>query len=596
MNPARELNVPESKRKGMDRKSNQMKILQGVSLAPGIAEGTICLYSSETEKGIPHYAIPPERVSHEVALLKAAFNRSREAMRQMIEVAEKNLDKKAVEIFHTHLVILNDPGLHEKIVQLICDQRVNAEHAITEVFNEYIEKYENKGEHFKELTHDFVDTRNRILSAFRGETARFKCPVGEKKPVLVVTQILTPSMVLNIPRENVLAFITKEGGYTSHATILARALGVPMIFGIGVDKETDCGMQAIVDGSAGRLILSPDKKTRRYYQKKLKGMRQKRDFCELRKGMLVQTGEGKRVKLRLNINTPGEMEMGKEMMHDGIGLLRTEFLFADRKELPSEEDQLIMYQRILHSCPGKRVTLRLLDIGADKLPPYLHLPEGANTDLGFRGALAVETFPEIYLTQVKALLRANTHSNLRLLYPMVSDLKDLKTFKDILFLARKSLKRSRIPLVDKGPEEGVMIETPAAVMLAEELMQEVDFVNIGSNDLLQYTLAAARGNLLVEKRYHVLHPALVRLLELLVKAGRKTKKEVCLCGHIASFEEFYPLFLQIGLKSFSVAVSKFPDIKCELLHLHKTKDRQLLRSYYMNRTKEEIDSYFNLHT
>lgn len=572
-----------------------MKILKGISIASGVAEGIICLYLTETEKTLPHYSISVEQIPNELKRLEEAMEKAKERMKRMIQVAEKQLDRQATDIFNVHLSILEDPSLAKKISKLIRAKKINAEHAVSDVFGEYLKNYENKEGHFKELTHDFIDARDRILATFNVETGRFKCPISERQPVIVAAKTLTPSMVLSIPREYVLAFVTQEGGFTSHATILARSYGVPIIFGIDVEKNLDCTVPAVVDGSLGKIIIFPDNKTKEYYRRKIRNLEKKKKFCEVRKDLSVRTESGGRVKLKLNINVPGELTTIKELTHDGIGLLRTEFLFMQKDSAPSEEEQCKMYSRILQEIPQRPVTVRLLDIGADKLPSYFRLPRQINPDLGLRGAMAVETFPEIYLTQIKALLRANVNSNLQLLYPMVSDLNDLKTFRQVFTKAKKALKKKGIKFNDKSIKEGVMIETPSAVMMSPELLGEVDFINIGSNDLLQYTLAASRGTLLVEKRYHILHPALVKLLEIVLKAGKRVKKEVCLCGEIASFEEFYPLFLQIGLRSFSVALSKFSDIKCELLHLQIPKNKNVVKDFYKNKSKKEIDKYFKLY-
>jgi phosphoenolpyruvate-protein phosphotransferase (PTS system enzyme I) len=571
-----------------------MKILKGISAASGIKAGKVCLYLTEMENSLPHYSILAKQINNELKRLDEAMEQAKKSMKEMVAVAQKQLDKDAQEIFNTHLLILNDKSLYAKVSGVITAKKVNAEHAVNDVFEEFIQKYKTKGEHFKELIHDFVDTRNRILNAFNIETGKFKCPIGEREPVIVAAKRFPPSLVLSIPKENALAFVTEEGGFTSHSTILARSYGVPIVFGIEVEKNLDCGTEVIVDGSAGKIIVEPDKKTQIYYQRKIEDIEKKKLFCEPRKALSVQTRAGSRVQLKLNINTPSEMNFLEEFPHDGIGLLRTEFLFMQRNEPPSEEEQYKMYRSILSDVAEKPVTVRLLDIGTDKMPLYFKLPSQINPDLGLRGSFAVENFSDIYLTQMKALLRANINANLRLLYPMVSDLSDLAIFRDLVTKAKRALKREKIKFNDKGIQEGIMIETPSAVMLAQELLKEVDFVNIGSNDLLQYTLAAARGNVLVEKRYHVLHPALVRLLEIVVKAGKKAKKEVCLCGEVASFEEFHSLLFSIGLRSFSVSVSKFADIKCELLHLEESAGKTMIKNFYKKKTKEEIDEYFKL--
>ena len=568
-----------------------MKKLKGTSVAPGISRGTVCLYLGERERTLPHYLISSGQIPKELERLQRALKAAGKRMEEMVQAARRQLDKEASEIFNAHLSIITDRELFRKISQLIRRRRVNAEHAVNDAFEDYIKKYENKELHFRELIHDFADVRNHILGAFNGETGKFKCPIGEREPVIVAAERLTPSMVSNISRENVLAFVTKQGGFTSHATILARSYGVPVIFGIDVENNLDCGMKAIVDGSLGEVIVSPDRKTGEYYSRKVGKREKRKSFCDLKKELSARTGSGRRIKLKLNVNTPEELEYAKELSYDGIGLLRTEFLFRG-EEVPSEEEQYLLYRAILQGEAGRPVAVRLLDIGRDKLPSYFKLPDQNGLDLGLRGAMAVETFPEIYLTQAKALLRANLGSNLQLLYPMVSDLEDLKTFRGILLKAKKALRKEHVRFNSGDIKEGLMIETPSAVMMAEELLKEVDFVNIGSNDLLQYTIAASRDNLLAENRYHILHPALVKQLEIIARAGKRVKKEVCLCGEIASFEEFYPLLLGIGLRSFSVAVPKLSDIKCELLHLGLSLGKGQVKDFYKVKSKEEIDKYF----
>jgi len=569
-----------------------MKVLKGISAASGLAMGVACLYTSEIESTLPRYAVDEQGVPREVERLKAALERAQREMRSMIRVAESQFDKEAAGIFNTHLLILSDAMLFKKTAGFIETRKVNAEHAVADVFAEYIEKYKKEKGHFQELTHDFIDARDRILGGFGWDTGKFKCEVGEQRPVIVVAKRLTPSMVLNIPPKHVLAFVTEEGGFTSHATILARSYGVPIIFGVEAEKELDCGVEIIVDGSRGEIVVAPDEKTRVYFVRKIELLAKKKNVCAVNRDRFAHTRAGQRITLKVNISTPEELNMINGMPHDGIGLLRTEFLFKRRESPPSEEEQYRMYRDIFSAEAGP-VTVRLLDLGSDKLPPFLTLPENINTDLELRGAMAVETFPEIYVTQARALLRAAADRNVRLLYPMVSDVNDLETFRSIVAKARNQMAKENAVLPTGRMQEGIMIETPAAVMLAGELMAAVDFVNIGSNDLLQYTLAASRGNMLSEKRYHILHPALLKLIEMVAREGRKAGREVCLCGEIASFEEFYPLFLQIGLKSFSVAVSKFNDIKCELIHVERSKDKQLLTGFYRTRSKEEADRYFH---
>ena len=572
---------------------NKMKLLKGTPVSSGIVRGTVCLYSNEVEDSLPHYVVKDQHISKELARLEAARTVAREEMKEIVQLAERQLDKEAKDIFKTHLLFLDDDSLYQKIADLIKKRKINAEHAVNDIFEEYIKSFQIKDKHFKELTNDFVDIRNRIIGAFNLEAGRFVCPIGERRAVIVASKRLTTSMVLNIPRENVLAFVTEQGGITNHATILSRSYGVPNIYGIDLARNLDCGMDAIVDASSGKVIVSPDKKTIQYYDKKIESLEKKKKYCQIREDLLPGTKEGMRIRLKLNISIAGEIKIARGLPHDGIGLLRTEFLFADRSSPPSEDEQYAMYKKVLEENKDKPVTIRLLDLGLDKMPTYFKLPESLSDNIEIRGAMAVETFTDIYLAQARALLRAGLNNrNLQLLYPMVSDLSDLKTWRDLFEKAGKLLKSEQVKFGNKNIKEGIMAETPSAVMMIEELIKEVDFINIGSNDLLQYSLAAFRGNPLAEDRYHILHPTLVKMMELIVKAGRKAKKEVCLCGEIAFFEEFYPLFLQLGLRSFSVAVSKFSDIKCELLNLHIPRNKDMLKDFYKIHSRENINKYF----
>lgn len=567
-----------------------MKTIKGFSLSSGIAKGVICVYSGDIDETLPHYGIEKENISAEIDRLSKAFDSAKNEMSDMIKIAETQLDKKAVDIFNTHLMILNDISLLKKTAALIENKLINAEHAVNDIFEEYIKKYQEQEGHFKELTHDFVDTRNRILSRFNLNVGGFKCEIGNTKPVLVAAKRLTPSMVLNISKEHILGFITEEGGVTSHATIIARSFGVPMVSGVNVEKELACSMEAVIDGSLGKVILWPDEMTNSYYEKKITNIEKKKNACSGHKNLIPQTKSGARINLKVNISLPQEMDFIDGMPYDGIGLLRTEFIFMQTDKVPSEDEQYAVYKNIFESEKQKPVTIRLLDIGSDKLPLFLKLPPNINPDMELRGAMAVETFPELYISQIKALLRANINSNMRILFPMVSDFNDIKTFKNVIQKAVHELKNEK-KIFNDSFEQGIMIETPGAVMMLSELINEIDFVSIGSNDLLQYTLAAQRGNLMAEKRYHILHPALLKLIEIAALTGKKADKEVCLCGEIASFEEFYPLLLQAGVKSFSVAVSKFMDIKCELLHISKNQNKDGIKNFYKIRSKEEADKY-----
>jgi phosphotransferase system enzyme I (PtsI) len=569
-----------------------MKTLKGISASPGITRGIAGFYSEKAEENIPHYIIAAKDVENEIRRLHEACGKAKDSLKSLSVSPDDLMKSNSVgEIIKAHGMILEDTVLLKHIEELIGKRFINAEHAVNDAFSEYIKKFGEKDLHFAELAHDIMDVRNRLLGSFSGMGGHFECPAGEREAVVVVSKRLTPSMVMHIPRENVLAFVTEEGGFTTHATILARGYGVPIVFGIDVEEEINCGDSLIVDGSLGKIMVQPDEDTARYYAEKIEKLKKRRAACDIRKNDAPQTKLGKRIKLKVNITTPGEMELVRGSSYDGVGLLRTEFLFVDKSSSPSFEEQLRMYRHIVERAEGHPVTIRLLDIGADKMPEYLMLPPQDNPDLGIRGARALSFLRDIYFTQMKAILASSVYGDVSVLYPMISDLGDMYSFREVLEDAKKQLKKEKIEFKSDLPE-GVMIETPAAAVMSDLILKEVAFCNIGSNDLLQYTLAASRGSAFIEGRYHVMHPALVRLMGIVVKAGEKNGKEVCLCGEICSFEEFYPVLLGIGLASFSVSAAKHDDIKCHLLHEARP-PRSLVKRFSSQVTKGEMDRFLN---
>jgi phosphotransferase system enzyme I (PtsI) len=567
-----------------------MKILKGISANSGIAKGVAAVYSEEVEENIPHYMIEEEKIEKEINRLKEAYGSTKEAIEQMLEVSEEIFGKTGQDIFSAHSTILEDEALFEEIVNLIKKRLINAEHAVNDVFDSYQERFRQKDSHFSEMTHDITDVRNRLLSSFDGVSGQFECPEGQRQPVVVVSRILSPSMVLNIAKSEVLAFVTEEGGLTSHATILAQNYGVPIIFGVETMEDIDCGDKVIVDASMGKVFVKPDEKTERYYDKKIEEAEKRKQLCLIKEEAPTQTKEGVRLTLKANISLQAEIKLLRGLNYDGVGLLRSEFLFVNRSKSPSEEDWFKVYKNIVEAAKDKSVDIRFLDISGDKMPAYLQLPSGENGDLGIRGARAIDMFYDMYLNQTKAMMRASAFGNVRLLYPMISDISDIESFREVVKEA-KSILDNEGEKYKKDIKEGIMIETPAAAVMAGTLLKRVNFANIGSNDLLEYTLAASRNSQIIEKRYHILHPSLVRLMEIIIEEARRNKKEVCLCGEIASFEEFYPLFLSIGLDNFSVEASKLSDIKCNLLHLDEP-DKSYLDEFYKNLKKDEIERFF----
>jgi phosphotransferase system enzyme I (PtsI) len=573
-----------------------MKILKGFSASGGIAQGTVCVYSREAYENIPHYEISEKQISNELKRIVDAFETANKSLDSMLEVSQDFFGKQGRDIVSAHLAILNDKAVRRKIENLIKNNKINAEHAVEDVFDSYIARLAKSGLHFEEISHDIKDVKDRVLESFGLGEGKFTCPIGEKGAVIVAVEHLTPSIVLSIPKENFLAFITRKGGYTAHATILARAINVPVIFGIDVEKELKCQTKIIVDGTLGKVFVDPDSKTQNAYKRKKELIEERMKVCRIERRKPARTAEGKRITLKVNISTIGELELLKEqgvfetpiddeIHYDGIGLLRTEFIFMKDYAPPTEEEQFGIYKMIIESAGQKPVVMRLLDLSRDKLPKYIHISSGTEVDV--RGARAVTLFKEIYMIQARAMLRAAVFGNLKILFPMIADIDDINIYKELIAEAEELLKKDNFNY--KTPALGIMFETPSSIILADTLINEVDFSNIGTNDLLQYSVAASRD---AQERYHMMHPSIIKMIKVVVEAGKEHDIETCLCGEIGSFENYYPVLLDIGVRSFSVPAAKYEDIKCELLHISGSNYKDAAAKYLRNKTLESQEKFF----
>ncbi|MFH1282407.1 MAG: phosphoenolpyruvate-utilizing N-terminal domain-containing protein, partial [bacterium] len=323
-----------------------MKVLKGISTSRGYARGTICLYSENSDNAAQHYGINDSQVDREIARFLEAKKLAIDSMNHTINQSEKILDSKSSDIFKSHLMILKDNSIQVKVINQIRTKLINAEHAVSDTFDEYFKQMSKSNMHFAELSHDIIDIRNRLITSFGVTTGKFDCALGDREAVIVATKRLTPSIILNIPKENVLAFVTEEGGFTTHATILANGYNVPVIFGIDVGKYLKCGDKAIVDGSMAKIFVSPDEKTILYYDAKIKNAASRKAVCTLRRNDPTTTGKGRRIILKANISTLGEVNLLNKLQHDGVGLLRTEFLFTNKSRPPSEDEQYRTYRMI----------------------------------------------------------------------------------------------------------------------------------------------------------------------------------------------------------------------------------------------------------
>jgi phosphotransferase system enzyme I (PtsI) len=572
------------------------KELKGYSASPGITSGQVCLYSQEVSE-IPHYGISVKQIENELKRLENAYAEAALSLARMEKVSLELFGEQGKDIIVAHRAILNDPGLRKKIEKRIKDKHINAEHAVEDSFESYITILEEKGLHFEEISHDVKDVRDRLIESFGHGGGKFSCPVGEKAAVVVAADSLTPSMILNVPKENVLAFVTRRGGYTSHATIIARSLNVPVIFGIDVEQELTCQAYVIVDGTLGKVYVNPDKKTKDFYKNKKKLLEERKKVCGKALLKPSKTAEGKKITLKVNISIIGELELLKAyktadnngVHYDGIGLLRTEFIFMNSASAPGENEQVAIYKMVLDSVPEKPVVMRMLDPAPDKLPAYMKAAVQNHNEI--RGARAVVAYKDIFLSQARAMLRTAIYGDLKILFPMIADVQDINTYINLIDKAEESLKKEGVE--SRRPSLGIMYETPSSILLADELLEKVDFANIGTNDLLQYSIATSRESNNIQERYHMMHPSIIKMIGIVAAAGRKHGKEICLCGEIGAFEQYYPVLLDVGVSSFSVPAAKYEDIKCELLHLSRVDYDDKAKKYLKKMTYKSQERFFN---
>ncbi len=582
-----------------------MKKLTGISASPGVAIGIVCVYQASDSSKIEHYNISQKQLKNELYRLDEALLKAEKEIKQLKEASGNLFGDQGHDIISAHLSILKDKGLQNRIKEDISVNLVNAEHAIQDVFESYIKKLTGISSdkvHFEEITHDIADVKDRLLdSFFKKSSGKFECPVGEKSPVIIAANRLTPSMVIKIPKDNVLAFVTKEGGLTAHASILARTLGIPVVFGIDIEKELNGRCHCIVDGSLGKVIVNPAEKILKHYRQMQEKYHKRKKLCKLNLSQPTRTAQGKRISLKVNISTLGELELLKTaasvkesdehtVHYDGVGLLRTEFIFMNKNEPPDEELQLEIYKKISRAANERPVTVRIMDLSGDKVPKFINIPPGINTDMNLRGASAVLTYRDIYLTQARALLRAASESNIKILFPMVSDMDDYYIFKNLIDEAVAQLKKEGKNYAE--PELGIMFETPSASLLADQLFPETDFANIGTNDLLQYLVASSREHKISSHTYNLLHPSVVKMLKMITQAADKNGKAVCLCGEIGSFELYYPVLLDAGVNSFSVPAAKYEDIKCEIQNLQERDYKGKYKEYINKKFRREQIKFF----
>ncbi|ECC1497797.1 phosphoenolpyruvate--protein phosphotransferase [Listeria monocytogenes] len=560
------------------------KELKGIAASDGIAIAKAYLL---VEPDLSYEKTEVTDVESEVKRFESALEVSRTELSMIREKAAKDLGEDKAQIFDAHLLVLNDPELTGPIEESIKNSKTNAETALQETTDMFIGMFESMdNEYMRERAADIKDVRKRVLSHLLGVTIPNPALIDEE--VVVVAADLTPSDTAQLNRNFVKGFVTDIGGRTSHSAIMARSLEIPAVVGT---KEVTASVAkndiVIIDGLEGNVIIHPTEEQIAHYEKiKSDFALQQAEWDKLKNEKTVSK-DGVHVELAANIGTPNDLEGVISNGGEAVGLYRTEFLYMGRDNFPTEEEQFEAYKAVVSGMDGKSVVVRTLDIGGDKTLPYLELPEEMNPFLGFRAIRLCFAHEELFRTQLRALLRASVYGNLKIMFPMIATVNEFRQARDILLDEKAKLKAAGTEVSD-SIELGIMIEIPAAAVLADQFAKEVDFFSIGTNDLIQYTMAADRMNERVSYLYQPYNPSILRLVKMVIDASHKEGKWTGMCGEMAGDQTAVPLLLGLGLDEFSMSASSILKSRSLIKRLDQSEMVKLAEEALNKSTAEEV--------
>ncbi len=566
-----------------------MTTLKGIGASDGIAIAKAYLLVE------PDLSFNNEKVTDvdaEVEKFKAAINQSKVELTQIRNNAEIALGPDKAAIFDAHLLVLEDPELINPIEDNIRNNQMNAATSLSEVSTNFITIFESMdNEYMKERAADIKDVSKRVLSHILGVSLPNPTMIDE--PVVIIAEDLTPSDTAQLNKKFVQGFATNIGGRTSHSAIMSRSLEIPAVVGTkDITDRVKHGDGLIIDGLSGDVIINPtDDEVLAYEQKQKNFLAEKEELAKLVNDESVSK-DGVHVELAANIGTPNDLKGVKNNGAEGIGLYRTEFLYMGRDNMPSEEEQFEAYSKVLKEMDGKRVVVRTLDIGGDKELSYLNLPKEMNPFLGYRAIRLCLDQTDIFRTQLRALLRASEYGKLNIMFPMIATINEFRDAKAILLEEKEKLVSEGVK-VDDDIEIGIMVEIPATAALADIFAKEVDFFSIGTNDLIQYTMAADRMSERVAYLYQPYNPAILRLIKQVIEASHKEGKWTGMCGEMAGDNTAIPLLLGLGLDEFSMSATSILKARKQIKQLDQKEMQELAGRAINCATEEEVVELVN---
>ncbi len=562
-----------------------MKKFKGIPASPGIAIGKAYLFKREKVE-IVKKEIPPELVNKEVKRFHESLMKAKNYLNELIKKVRSEVGEKEAEIYEAQLMMLEDESSFIKPVEKMISEGVCAEYAVEKVLEQMISLLSSMdSEYMRERAMDVKDVKELVISFLTGKGRRREHLSEES---IVVAEELLPSDIASLNKSKIMAFVTDKGGPTSHVAIVARTMKVPAVVGAeGFSSQIKGGELLVVDGREGSIVINPTEEVlSEYRRRKMEG---EVLFVELLKeaSLPAVTIDGFKFKVYANVGNLKDVKDAIRYGAEGIGLLRTEFMYTDREALPSEEELLETFLEIAQIMGDRPVIVRTLDIGCDKPLPYLRMPEEENPFLGCRGIRFTLKNPDILRVQFKAILRAASKGNFRIMFPMITRVEEVVRAKELLKEAMNELRSKGIPFGEI--KVGTMIETPASALIIDALAEHVDFFSIGTNDLTQYVMAADRGNARVAELYNPLHPSVIRMIYRIIEEAHKARKEVGMCGEMASDPKAIPLLVGMGLDEFSMNPPSIPRVKKIIRSIRKANAEKLVEKVLKAKSISEVE-------